>query len=106
MPTVLGENASPSAITSSILVSNIFTINMALAVGTVAALIGTVYTTTVTGLLVTDQVLVNCTGAMTAGAIIANARVPSSDVLEITFVTPVALGVTLGSLGYRLTVMR
>lgn len=106
MATVAGENASPTAITSAILNSQVFSINMFLAVGTVAALVGTVYTATVTGLLPTDQVVVNCTGTMTSGATIANARVPSNDVLEITFTTAVALGLTMGSLGYRLTVIR
>lgn len=93
-------------ITSGTLVSNIFNLNLSLAVGTVTALTGSVFTSAVTGLLATDQVAVQCTGALTAGAAIGNARASANGVLEITFVTAVALGVTLGALNYRITVFR
>lgn len=99
-----GVGSSP--ITSGTLVSNIFNVNLTLAVGTVTALVGTIYTTTVAGLLTTDAVIVQCTGSMAPGAAIANARASATNTLEITFITAVALGLTLGSLGYRLTVIR
>lgn len=86
--------------------SNIFQKDVTFAPGAIAALIGAAVTTAVTGLLTTDQVLVQCTGTMTAGAAIANARVSAADTLEITFTTAVALGVTLGSLTFRVTVIR
>lgn len=85
---------------------NIFQKDVTFTPGVIASLLGAVTTTTVTGLVTTDQVLVQCTGTMTAGAAIANARVSASNTLEITFTTAVALGVTLGSLTFRVTVFR
>lgn len=87
-------------------VTRIFTVDVTYAAGAIAALTGAITTTTVAGLLTTDQVLVQCRGTMTAGAAIANARVSLADTLEVTFTTAVALGVTLGSLTYRVTVFR
>lgn len=87
-------------------ISNIFSKDVTYTPGVIAALVGAATTTTVTGLLTTDAVMAHCTGTMTAGAAIANVRVSSADTLEITFTTAVALGVTLGSLTFRLTVFR
>lgn len=86
--------------------SNMFVKDVTYTPGVIAALVGAVTTTTVTGLLTTDVVHVYCTGTMTAGGAIANARVSAADTLEITFTTAVALGVTLGSLTFRVTVFR
>lgn len=87
-------------------VSQIFTKDVSVTAGAIAALVSTLVEVTIAGLLVTDQVLVQCRGTMTSGAIIANAKVVSSNTLEITFSTAVALGVTLGALTYRVTVFR
>lgn len=87
-------------------VTNIFTRDITFTAGAITALTGTVSSQTVTGLLTTDNVVVNCIGLMTAGAAIANARVSAANTLDITFVTAVALGVTLPSLTYRVTVFR
>lgn len=87
-------------------ISNVFTKDVTYTPGVIAALVGAVTTTTVTGLLTTDQVIAQCRGTMTAGAAIANTRVSAADTLEITFTTAVALGVTLGSLTFRVTVLR
>lgn len=87
-------------------VTKIFTKDITFTAGAIAALVATVNTQTVTGLLTTDQVLVQCLGTMTSGGIIANARVSATDTLEITFTTAVAVGISLGSLSYRVTVFR
>lgn len=87
-------------------IKNMFQQDVTYTPGVITALTGATTTTTVTGLLTTDQVVANCTGTMTAGAAIANTRVSAPDTLEITFTTAVALGVTLGSLTFRLTVFR
>lgn len=102
VPGAIGS-APPATFTG---VTNIFTKDVTYTPGVIASLVGAATTTTVTGLLTTDAVNVFCTGIMTAGATIANARVSASDTLEITFTTAVALGVTLGSLTFRVTVFR
>lgn len=93
----------PSGFTA---IQNVFTQDVTFTPGAIAALVGAAKTVSVIGLLTTDQVCVNCTGTMTAGGIIANARVSVADTLEITFVTAVAIGITLGSLTFRVTVFR
>ncbi len=93
----------PSGFTA---IGRVFSIDVTYTAGAIAALVSTVTTTTVTGLLTTDQVLVQCRGTLTSGAIIANARVSATNTLEVTFTTAVAIGVTLGSLVYRVTVFR
>jgi len=93
----------PSGFTA---VSSIFRKDITFTAGAVTALVGLVSTQAVTGLLTTDAVQVNCTGLMTSGAVIANARVSSTGNLAITFATAVAAGVTLPSLTYRITVFR
>lgn len=93
-----GSNGTP--------VSNVYKVDIAATFGAVATLVGLTATATCTGLITTDAVAVNCLGAMPAGSIIANARVSASDVIEITFVTAVVAGVSLGSLNYRITVFR
>lgn len=87
-------------------IKNVFQQDVTYTPGVIAALTGATTTVSVSGLLTTDQVVANCTGTMTAGAAIANTRVSSADTLEITFTTAVAVGVTLGSLTFRLTVFR
>lgn len=102
---VIGElgGVVPTGATS---VSNISNVNFTADLGAVASLVGAVKTQTITGLLTTDQVLVQCIGTPTAGAAIANAWVSSADTLSISFTTAVALGVNLGSQTYRVTVFR
>lgn len=87
-------------------VSNIFTVDYTADHGAVAALVGAVKTQTIAGLLTTDQVFVQCIGTPTSGAAIANAWVSSANTLSIAFTTAVALGVSLGSQTYRVTVFR
>lgn len=93
-------------IASATPVTNVFTRDFTATFGAITALTGTAVTQTVAGLLTTDQVFVQCLGTMTAGATIANARVSAANTLEITFTTAVALGVSLGSLSWRVTVFR
>lgn len=87
-------------------ISNVFQKDITFTAGAITALTGISSQQTVTGLLTTDQVHVTCIGAMTAGATIANAYVSGADTLQVVFTTAVALGVTLGSLTYRVTVFR
>ncbi len=93
----------PSGFTA---VGGIFRKDIVFTAGAITALVGIESTQTVTGLLTTDAVLVTCTQAMVAGATIANAYVSAADTLKVVFTTAVAVGVTLGSLTYRLTVIR
>lgn len=74
--------------------------------GAITALTGSIETVTVTGLLTTDQVHLECISAPTSGMIIANVRVSADDTLEVYIVTAVAVGITLGALNFRLTVIR
>lgn len=75
--------------------------------GVITALTGTEVTTAIAGLLTTDQVHVEYIGgAPPSGMIIANTRVSAANTLAIYFVTAVALGITLGSLTFRLTTIR
>lgn len=74
--------------------------------GVIASLLGTEVTQNIPGLLVTDQVHVECVSAPPAGMIIANCRVSAADTLAIYFVTAVALGITLGALNFRVTIIR
>lgn len=97
------NSIAPSGFTK---LSNIFTVDFTADLGAVAALVGTVKTRTITGLLTTDQVFVQCIGTPTAGAAIANAWVSSADTLSIAFTTAVAIGLSLGSQTYRVTVFR
>lgn len=95
-----------AAIAGAAPVKQMFTVDFTATFGAIAALVGAVKTRTITGLLTTDTVLLQCRGSMTAGATIANARVSADDTLEIAFTTAVALGVTLGPLTYRCVVLR
>lgn len=96
-------SAPPSGFTA---LSNVFTRDFTTTFGVVAALTGAVGTQSLTGLKTTDCVTVSCLGTMPAGCIVANVRVSATDTLEITFVTAVVAGVTLGSLSWRVTVLR
>jgi hypothetical protein len=87
-------------------VQNVFRKDITFTAGLITALTGVTSQQTVTGLLTTDTVMIQCTGSMVAGATIANAYVSAADTLQVVFTTAVALGVTLGSLTYRLTVFR
>lgn len=81
-------------------------LNFTATLGAVTPLTGTAVTQTITGLLTTDQVHVECVSAPPSGYIPPNARVSASDTLSLYFNTAVALGITLGSLNFRLTVIR
>lgn len=85
---------------------NVFTVDFTKTVGAITALVGVAVTQSIPGLLNTDAVSLQCLGSMTAGAAIGNVRVSSADTLEMTFVTAVAVGVTLGSLNWRVIVVR
>jgi hypothetical protein len=74
--------------------------------GAVTALTGSAKTQAITGLLTTDQVHVECISAPPSGYIPPNARVSAADTLELFFNTSVAVGITLGSLTFRVTVIR
>lgn len=87
-------------------VKNLFIMDFTTAFGAVVSLLGSVKTFNIPGLETTDFVSVKCTGGLTVGACIANARVSAPDTLEITFTTAVVLGITLGALNYRLFVLR
>lgn len=105
MAIVLGEMGGTIP-AGGTLIKNIFNMEFTADLGAVAALVGAVKTQTLTGLLTTDQVVVQCIGTPTAGATIANAWVSSADTLSVAFTTAVALGVSLGSQTYRVTVFR
>ena len=88
-------------------ITGVFTKDVAITAGAITALTGTTVTATVAGLLTTDTVIVNCVSAVSpAGMIIANARVSLANTLELTINTAVALGITLGALTFRVTVLR
>lgn len=103
--TINGESGGvvPSGATPSI---NIFVINFTQDFGSITALTGSVVTKTITGLLTSDAVHLQCVSSTVAGMSISNARVSSADTLEVLFTTAVAVGIALGSLNYRLTVFR
>lgn len=103
---VPGAISGSSVLSGGSAVSQIFSKDITFTAGAIAALVSTVVTQTVTGLLTTDQVVVRCIGTLTSGAVIANTRVSATNTLEITFSTAVAVGVSLGSLTYRITVFR
>ena len=87
-------------------ISSIFFQNITVDFGTVVILTGLTATTTVTGLLTTDQVQLECVGVLNSGVAIANVRVSLADTLEVRFNTTTAGNQALGSLNYRLTVIR
>jgi hypothetical protein len=95
-----------SVLAGGVAVAKIFRTDVTFTPGSIAALVATVKTVAVTGLLTTDAVAVNCIDGLGLGAVIANTRVSAADTLEITFTTAVAIGVTLGSLAFRVTVFR
>lgn len=86
--------------------TNAYALDFTFTPGSIAALLANVKTVTIPGLRVTDVVAINCTSPFTLGANIANVRVSAADTLEITITTAVALGITLGSLNFRLVVVR
>ena len=104
---VVCETASNlSAITGATPSANTYLLDFTATFGTVAALVSTTFTRTFTGLLTTDAVYVSCVGSPVSGMIIGNCRVSSSNVLEMSVSTAVALGISLGSLVYRTVIVR
>ncbi len=87
-------------------VANVFTRDFTADLGTVLTLDGLTATHTLTGPLTTDQVLVQCIGALPTGIAIGGARVSAADTLAVRFITAVIGNVALGSLSYRVTVIR
>lgn len=87
-------------------IANVFNVDFTADLGTVITLNGLKATRTITGLLTTDQVLVQCVGVLPVGVAAGNARVSAADTLELSFVTAVIGNVALGSLTYRVTVFR
>ena len=87
-------------------VTNIFTVDFTADLGTVALLTGLTATQTVTGLLTTDQVIVQCISALPAGVGFGGARVSAANTLSLRFTTIAATGTALGSLSYRVTIFR
>lgn len=81
-------------------------LNFTASFGAIAALTGTAVTQAVTGLLTTDQCHVECVSSPPSGYIHPNARCSTNGTLELFFTTAVAIGITLGSLNFRLTVIR
>lgn len=86
--------------------TNVFTYDFVFTPGSVGSLVANVKTVTINGLLTTDAVSLSCTDSFALGANIANVRVSAANTLEMTITTAVVLGVTLGSLHFRLTVVR
>ena len=103
-----------SAVTTSVVpssafttIGNIFTQDVTFSPGVITSLVANVKTNPCPGLLVTDAIQVNCvSSAGLSGACIANTRVSAPDVLELTLTTGVVLGLTLGSLTFRVLVFR
>lgn len=103
--TLVGEMGGvvPSGMTP---ITNIFTQDFSATFGAVASLVGSTFTQNIPGLLTTDSVTISCVSAVPSGMNIANVRVSASDTLELTIGTAVAIGITLGSLNWRVTVLR
>lgn len=93
-------------VTGSTQVTKEWLVDFTATFGAISALTGTSVTQTITGLATTDHVNVSCVSTPPSGMVIANARVSATDTLEIRFVTSVALGITLGSLNFRVKVTR
>lgn len=100
----IGSNTA--LITGSAARTNLVTVNFTNTPGAITALTGTAVTQSITGLLTTDQVHIELVSAPPSGYVPPNVRVSSADTLEMFFTTAVAVGITLGSLNFRLTVIR
>ncbi len=87
-------------------VSNVFARDFTADLGTVTLATGLAATQTLTGLLTTDQVVVQCIGVLPLGVGIASARVSAANTLEVRLTTSIVAGVAIGSLAYRVTVFR
>ena len=87
-------------------VSNIFATSFTANLGTVLTLNGLTATQAISGLLTTDQVLVQAVTTLPTGVTIGNAYVSSNGTLSVTFGTAVIGNVPLGSQTYRVTVFR
>lgn len=105
-------NVSPPGISGSapiagaVSVSNIFNVDFTANLGTVITLDGLTATQTINGLRTTDQVVVQCLSTLPTGIAIGNAQVTAANTMSIRFVTGVLGNVALGSLSYRVTVIR
>jgi len=106
MSALLGGGIGSSPISGATQVANIFVKDFTADLGTVVTLNGLTATQAVTGLLTTDQCLVNCIGTLPTGIAIGNAYCSVNGTLSIRFITAVIGNVALGSLSYRLTVFR
>lgn len=102
-PTATIMSMPPSGFTP---IGNVFTVDFTADLGTVILATGLAATRTITGLLTTDQVLVQCISVLPLGVSIGNARVSATNTLEVRLITSVVAGVSLGSLSYRVTVFR
>ena len=98
--------SSTGIITGSSTKTYVWTADFTASFGAITALTGTAVTQTITGLSTNDQVHCECVSAPPSGYVPPNARVSASNTLELYFNTPVALGITLGSLNFRTTVIR
>jgi hypothetical protein len=83
----------------------LYTLDFTDTYGAIAALVGATKTRNIDGLLTTDAVSLQAMDTL-SGACISHCWVSSAGVLSIRFVTAVALGVTLGAIPFRLTVVR
>ena len=104
-PPIVGLQSNP--IPGAIQIKNCFVYEFTTAFGVIVALLGTSKTYPVPGLLTTDICVIQCApNGLTLGANISNAYCDTDGQLTVQFTTAVALGVTLGSLTYRLFVLR
>lgn len=101
-----GISSNTSIISGAVARTNIVTVDFTATFGAITALTGSTKTQTVTGLLTSDQVHIQCVSAVPSGLLAPNARVSAANTLELSFNTGVAIGITLGSLTFRLTVIR
>lgn len=101
-----GAMMQSNPISGGVSTPNVFVYNFTATLGSITALLANTKTVSIPGLLTTDAVTVNCVDAFTLGANIANARVSAADTLELTITTAIVLGITLGSLHYRVIVVR
>lgn len=105
MPLTFPSNTVASIGGSSLTSRQVYSVDFTVAFGAITALTGTVVTQAITGLLTTDAVHLHSLASLT-GVNIATAWCSSNGTLSIGMTTAVAIGVTLGSVSYRLTIFR
>lgn len=104
---ILAAASSFPLVTGALEVSGLAIVNFTAEFGAITPLTGTIVTQTITGLDPEfDRVSVSCISAPPSGLIIANARVSADDTLEILISTSIAIGITLGSLDFSVTITR